>query len=74
MNDLKEKGFTNIKLQRSDDLKTGWKNPEGTIKKVTIGDTFQFAEEDTFYPDEPITIVVYTFKGRGCEDIAERAD
>lgn len=72
--ELKKKGFTNIKLLRSDDLKIGLFATEETIKSIKIGDKGSFKETATFYPDEPIVIVVYTFKGKGCEDITETAD
>lgn len=67
--ELKKLGFTKINLLRSDDLKNGFINKEGTIKSITIGEKAKFAAEETFKYDEEITIVVYTYKGKGCEDI-----
>lgn len=71
--DLKEMGFTDITLLRADDLISGWLTKEGTIKSITIGGNSQFTEKDSFYADEPVVIVVHTFKGRGCDDITEIA-
>lgn len=34
-----------------------------------IGEKGKFTAEETFKYDEEITIVVYTYKGKGCEDI-----
>ena len=68
--EFKNMGFGTVILRRSDDLTTGWVNNEGTIKSITIGDSTSFNSGDTFDFDQRVTIVVYTFKGRGCEDIS----
>lgn len=72
---LQSQGFTNIRLQRANDI--GWfpiHDKEGTIKKFTINDSRDFAETDKFSYDAEIIIVVHTREGKGCEDITEIAD
>ena len=72
---LQSQGFTNIHLQRANDI--GWfpiHDKEGTIKIFTINGSEDFAETDKFSYDAEILIVVHTQKDKGCEDITEIAD
>ena len=69
LEELQKQGFTNIKLLRSDDLKNGFLNKEGTIRTITIGDMAKFKAEDIFKYDDKIEIVVNSYKDKGCEDI-----
>lgn len=73
---LKTQGFTNIELQRSDDLSRAkewgvwfWSVPEGSIKNIIIDGVEDFGSAESFYFDSKIEIVVNTYKGKGCEDI-----
>ena len=72
---LQSQGFTNIHLQRANDI--GWfpiHDKEGTIKEFTINGSRDFAETDKFNYDAEIIIVVHTREDKGCEDITEIAD
>ena len=68
VSDLKARGFTNITLKRTNDLITGWINPEGSIRSISVGGNGDFKSDSKFYYDEEIIIIVNTFKG-GCDDI-----
>ena len=71
---LASKGFTNIRLQRANDI--GWfplHAKEGTIKSISINGLKDFSETETFYFDTEIIIVVHTKKDSGCSDITEIA-
>ena len=70
---LKEKGFTNIRLMRANNLYTGFITHEGTIKKITINGADDFNATDVFRYDSEIVIIVNTKKGSGCDDITEIA-
>lgn len=70
---LESMGFQNVKLLRGNDLITGWKNPPGSIKKITVNGVDGFSAADTFDYDAEIVIVVHTFKRKGCEDITDAA-
>ena len=71
---LTNKGFTNIQLVRADDLKLGFFAKEGAVKAISVNDKKDFAEEDVFYFDDPIVIIVHTYKNKGCEDITQVAE
>lgn len=71
---LKEKGFTNIKLLRANNLINGWITKEGSIKGIAIDEKDDFEETDKFACDSEIVIIVNTFKNKGCKDITEVAD
>ena len=68
---LKSRGFTNIRLQRANDLVTGWVDKEGTLDSISINGNSNFSASDKFQYDDEIVIVVHTFKKKGCEDITE---
>ena len=68
--EFEDMGFATIILRRSDDLFLGIGKTEGSIKSIKIGDSSSFAAGESFDYDKKITIVVYTFSGRGCEDIS----
>ena len=70
---LKEKGFSDITLKRSDDLVNGWLNKEGIVRKVLV-DGEDFKTGEVYNYDSRIEIIVNTFKKKGCEDITEVAD
>lgn len=68
-NELVEKGFTNYKFKRSDDLITGWKNKESTVKSIKVDGKDDFESTDSYNYDVPIEIVVNTFKDKEYEGL-----
>lgn len=73
VSDLKLKGFTNIRLERSDDLVTGWTNKPGTVKSISINGSKDFKSTDEFAIDSNVVIVVNTFEGKDYPDIIYKA-
>ena len=73
VNELKEKGFTNIHLLRADDLVTGWIDDEKTIESITIDGKSKFSSSDKFTYNVRIDIVIHTFRFRDYDDITEEA-
>ncbi len=71
---LKNIGFTNIQLQRANNLINGWITKEGSIKSISIGGNSDFTDTSIFQYDTQIVIVVNTFRDKGCEDIIIIAD
>ena len=72
---LQSQGFTNIRLQRANDI--GWfpiHDKQGTIKKFTINGSRDFAETDKYSYDAEIIIIVHTRENEGYEDITEIAE
>ena len=72
--DLKKRGFNNIKLKRANNLITGLVTKEGSIQSMTIGGSGSFSEKQKKLFDTEIVIVVNTFKLWGCDDITEVAE
>jgi beta-lactam-binding protein with PASTA domain len=72
--ELKKMGFNNIRLLRSDNLINELINHEGDVKRISIDGYSSFKSKETFSYDSLIEIVVYTYKGKGLEDITEVAD
>lgn len=73
VNELKEKGFTNVHLLRADDPVTGWIDDEKDIKSITIDGQSKFSSSDKFTYDVRIDIVIHTFRFRDYDDITEKA-
>lgn len=69
--ELKALGFTNIQLFRNNSLINGVVTKEGSIESITINGISQLTGNEGFSFDDPIIIVVNTFKDKGCEDITE---
>lgn len=70
--EFEEKGFSNITLKRSDDMdfvNDLLFHDEGTIKSIVIGNSSSFEKGASFGYDSPVVIVVYTYEGKGCDDI-----
>lgn len=66
---LRERGFTNIELQRTDDLKLGVFKKEGEIRSIRIDGDSSFGKDTVFNYFAKVVIVVNTFPGSGCDDI-----
>ena len=73
VNLLKNKGFSNIRLQRANDLVMGLFSKEGSIESISINGNKNFKSGDDFDYDSRIVIVVHTFKNKGCKDITDIA-
>ena len=61
VDEFESSGFTNIKLEKLDDLVTGWLTKDGEVESVSVdGDTGYSA--DTWYPaDAEVVITYHTF-------------
>ena len=60
-NELKEDGFTNIKLVKDDDLIVGFLHDDGDIKSISIDGNDKFEEGTKYSPNVEIVIVYHTF-------------
>ena len=58
---LKDMGFTRIKITPIHDLVTGWITDDGDVEKVSIGGDTDFEEGEIFEKDEPVTVTYHTF-------------
>ena len=54
---FKEKGFTNIKLEKIEDLITGWVTKEGEVEKVTVNGDENYAPDK--WVDASVEVVIY---------------
>lgn len=66
---LEAMGFTNIQLERNNELINGLLKKEGSVESITINGNASFTESARFDYYMPIVIVVNTYKDKGCEDI-----
>lgn len=61
VNNLKSKGFKNIKLEEKPDLIIGLLNSEGDVESISINGSDTFYSSSKFYPNDMITITYHTF-------------
>ena len=58
VDEFESSGFTNIKLEKLDDLVTGWLTKDGEVESVSVdGDTGYSA--DAWYPADVEVIITY---------------
>lgn len=60
--ELEERGFTNIKAQGMQDLKTDWMSQDGKVDKVTVDGETGFPADIAFPLDVEIVIYYHSFK------------
>ena len=60
--ELEERGFTNVKTQGMQDLKTDWMSQDGTVDKVTVDGETGFPADIAFPLDVEIVIYYHSFK------------
>ena len=76
--ELKQKGFSNITVERADDMYHGflnigsWGKTEGKVKEFSIGGETEFSEDDSFDFDEEIIITVHTYEDEDYEGITSK--
>lgn len=60
VDEFESSGFTNIKLEKLDDLVTGWLTKDGEVESVSVdGDTGYSA--DTWYPADAEVVITITY-------------
>ena len=71
-NDLETKGFTNIKISKTNSLNGWddfWGSHEESVKSVTIKDINNYVEADEFYYYDPISILVNTYSDKDYNEL-----
>lgn len=58
---FKNAGFTQVKVEKIEDLITGWLKKDGAVKSVAIGGDDEFSQGDKFRKDIDVVIRYHTF-------------
>lgn len=58
---FEEKGFTNIKLEKIEDLITGWLTKEGEVEEVSVGGDFDYSPDKWVLADTEVVIRYHAF-------------
>lgn len=58
---FEEKGFTNIKTEKTDDLVLGWLSKEGEVKEVAVGGDTEYTSDKWMPADTEVIIRYHTF-------------
>ncbi len=58
---FEDAGFTNIQVEKLEDLVTGWLTKDGQIEQVTIDGDASFSKNHKYEKDAKVTIIYHTF-------------
>ena len=58
---FEEKGFTNIRLEKIEDLVTGWLTDDGEVEKVTVGGDENYSPDKWIDANTEVVIYYHTF-------------
>ena len=58
---FEENGFTNIKLEKIDDLVTGWLTKDGEVEEVSVGGDFDYSPDKWVPSDIEVVVRYHTF-------------
>lgn len=58
---FEDNGFTNIKLEKIEDLVTGWLTEEGEVKDVSVGGDFDYSPDEWVDADTEVIIRYHAF-------------
>ena len=58
---FREEGFTNIKLEKIEDLVLGWLTKEGEVEEVSVGGDFDYSSDEWVSADTEVIIRYHAF-------------
>lgn len=61
------KGFTNIKLEKIEDLITGWLTKDGEVEEVSVGGDFEYSADKWVKADTEVIVRYHTFPEKETE-------
>ncbi|MCR1824938.1 DUF4839 domain-containing protein [Terrisporobacter muris] len=64
---FEDNGFTNIKLEKIEDLITGWLIKEGEVEEVSVGGNFDYSSGEWIDADTEVIIRYHTFSEKETE-------
>ena len=67
-------GFTNIKLEKIEDLITGWLTKDGEVEEVSVGGDFEYSSDKWVNADIEVVIRYHTFPEKETEVAEEKPE
>lgn len=71
---FEKSGFTNIEVQKLEDLITGWITKDGSVESVSIDGDTNYDSSKRYSKDSKILIVYHTFKSRDKDSANKSSD
>lgn len=71
---FEEEGFTNIKLEKIEDLITGWLTKDGEVEEVSVGGDFEYSPDEWVNADTEVIIRYHTFPEKETEVAEEKLE
>lgn len=71
---FEKSGFTNIEVQKLEDLITGWITKDGSVESVSIDGDTNYDSSKRYSKDSKILIVYHTFKNRDKDSGSNSSD
>ncbi|PWL74021.1 MAG: DUF4839 domain-containing protein [Clostridiales bacterium] len=66
--DFEKAGFTNIQLEKIDDLITGWLTKDGEVEAVSVDGNSEYSPDKWYPSDVAVVITYHTFPDKQIED------
>lgn len=71
---FEDEGFTNIKLEKIEDLITGWLTKDGEVEEVSVGGDFEYSPDEWVNADTEVVIRYHTFPEKETEVKEEKTE
>ena len=71
VDEFKSKGFNNIKVEKIEDLTTGWIIKDGEVEEVSVGGDVDYSSDEWISSDAEVIIKYHTFKEKDTESVVE---
>lgn len=71
---FEENGFTNIKLEKIEDLITGWLTKENEVEEVSVGGDFDYSSDKWVNADTEVIIRYHTFPEKEIEETEQKSE
>ena len=71
---FREEGFTNIKLEKIEDLVLGWLTKEGEVEEVSVGGDFDYSSDEWVSADTEVIIRYHAFPEKESEVTEQKTE
>ncbi|MCD7770696.1 MAG: DUF4839 domain-containing protein [Oscillospiraceae bacterium] len=74
LEDFEERGFTNIKLEKIEDLILGWFTKDGEVESVSVDGSTNYSPDEWYPNDVEVVISYHTFPSDETEDTVQETE
>lgn len=71
VSDFENNGFTNIKIEKLEDLITGWLTKDGEVESVSVDGSIDYSANSWYPNDAEVIITYHTFPDKEADNLTE---